>query len=94
MTAAELVRYNLTRLIRESGRDPTDIALRAWPLSSRLRLSSKEWAASKLVRTRRLARYLAGQTDDRPGRPSLEALDDLARALKCKVSDFFREPAD
>jgi hypothetical protein len=85
MTAAELVRYNLARLIRESGRDPTDIALRAWPLTERVGV--RRWSDLKRVRVKRLGRYLSGKH-----KPSDLALEALARALGCTKFDFYREP--
>jgi transcriptional regulator with XRE-family HTH domain len=86
MTAAELVRYNLARLVLTCGRPPADLAIIAWPMPERL--SAKMWAADVATRRQRLARYSNGEV-----RPTLEALDDLARALGCKVAEFFREPA-
>jgi hypothetical protein len=89
VTAAELVRYNLARLIRESGRDELDIALAAWPLpmlSDGERWRLPEYRAG---RKKRLARILASSK-----RPSDAALEDLARALGRKLSDFYQEPAN
>ncbi len=87
MTAADLVRYNLARLIRESGRDPTDIALVAWPMPDLVGV--RRWSEHKRERVRRLGRYLAGKH-----KPSDLALEALARALGCTKFDFYREPAN
>jgi hypothetical protein len=85
MTAAELVRYNLVRLVEASGRDPVDIALVAWPMPEKV--SALLWANRKKSRAKRLARYMAGKHC-----PPKAALDDLARALEVPVSAFFRLP--
>jgi hypothetical protein len=89
MTAAELVRYNLGRLVEASGRDPVDIAIAAWPLPH-LR-AGEQWRLGeyRAGRRKRLTRILAGRT-----RASNAALEGLARALGCKLADFYQEPAD
>jgi hypothetical protein len=85
MTAAELVRYNLVRLVQASGRTPAAVALAAWPVpesaSPRLR------GLRRRARTKRLTRYMSGKHT-----PPRAALDDLARALEVPVSAFFRLP--
>ncbi len=94
MTAGELVRYNLARLVAASKREIVDVAMLAWPMPERKTV--KLWRVDSDVRRRRLARLLAEPTDDghrsRATTPTLEVLDDLARALGCKLTDFFREP--
>jgi hypothetical protein len=87
MTAAELVRYNLARLIRESGRDPTDIALVAWPMPDLQPGQTWRHGEHRRTRVRRLGRYLSGKH-----KPSDLALEALARALECTIFEFHREP--
>jgi transcriptional regulator with XRE-family HTH domain len=87
MTAAELVQYNLTRLVEASGRDPVDIAIVAWPMPDFGPAPVRRWSEHKKARAKRLARYMSGKHT-----PPKAALDDLARALEVPVSAFFRLP--
>jgi transcriptional regulator with XRE-family HTH domain len=83
MTSAELVRYNLTRLVEASGREPVAVALAAWPLPESA--SARLLGLRRRDRTKRLLRYMSGKRE-----PSKAALDDLARALEVPVIEFFR----
>lgn len=85
MTAADLIRHNLARLVRESGHDVSRIAVRAWPIGDDR--PADMWHRDVDTRRQKLARYLDGSV-----RPSFEALDDLARALGCTRAEFLREP--
>ena len=84
MTAPELIRYNLERLIAADGRDLVDIAVAAWPVPDGATADQTwrhvETARQRLLRARKsgAARHLAG----------------LARALGCKLEAFLREPAN
>lgn len=83
MTCAELARYNLARLVAESGREHEDIAIRAWPMPPLA--TGKRRLAHVEVRRKKLRRYLAGEVTI-----SWEAVDALARALEVHPVDFFR----
>lgn len=94
MTAAELVRYNLARLVRESGRRVVDIAIQAWPLPVHVPETwGWPWPPEVSARCTKLRRYLGEVLrDGEPVTIPLEELDNLARALDCKRADFLQEP--
>lgn len=87
MSAVERIRYNLPRLVEASGRELADVALRAWPMPGRK--TARRWSIDVEQRKQKLSRYLNGTV-----RPSLRALDDLARALGVDVAEFFRAPSN
>lgn len=92
MTASELARYNLARLVAASGRDPKDVAIRAWPNTARM--GSPLWQSTVIARHQKLRRYLGEKLrDGEPVTIPLDELDNLARALEVPRAEFLREPS-
>lgn len=92
MTAAELARYNLARLVRESGRDPKDIVVAAWPLSPDIRTAARRRIEVE-NRRRKLARYMGEYLrDGKHIEIPLAELDALAPALGVRLQEFFADP--
>lgn len=86
MTAAELFRYNLERLLMRSKNLPLSVALTAWPLPDGLTPHEAYLETeSRRLNLRRL------RSKSRRSVPFAD-LDALASALGCKPADFFRPP--
>lgn len=93
--AAARIRYNLGRLVDEyagrTGVDTADavlwVAIAAWPPPHRLSRAGASLARKACKR--RLARYMDGEVT-----PTLDALDDLARALEVDPEEFMRHPSN
>lgn len=86
MTAAELFRHNLERLLAASRSLPLTIALEAWPIPAGLDAKAAYNACA--VSRRKLQRIRK-----RSGLLAFADLDALAHALRCDVSEFWRAPS-